>query len=508
MRYLKLFEAFESIGISKTLKFIEEKTDKSNKVEFLNELKDLIVDVYKFPIDKLTDDDIIYLSAIKAKKISTNGEEISNPYGVYAVKFWFSIKEGYLGKTGVGNVKDTDADLNEDEINKIKEDFDIKTGTLTPIKINKLKNGDIVFGYFSDSESLRYFSKAIIFRENGQVYAIQNVNDGGTPESRDWRNYGRYSWNLGSDDNESSDHSKLHLWEDNSEKLSIITKDNLELEYLINGNGYLSSYTSEISEKSDFALVIYLDPLIKYESVEDVRDWRKEQKKGAAALMSDEEFRKININRYISNFIVKLGLTQNVNTEEIKDLQKIVLKSLCGKWSLITIYKNVPEYESYLNSITIRIKRLIESNDNDKEDRFRVLVDSYKDMIRNCKHYEERFIGSQKKVNEIGNERVVEITNKVIELGEYLNKKISEIKIDNIEDFRIVVYKLKSLSRYMDDESIEFVEGVGAIFRNFQYNDSDVTRGVEYSNRYLSNDDTYNDQLKRLSLIKRYIDSI
>ena len=54
MKYLQLFEAFESSFISNTIKFIKNKVDKKESDKFLKDLKDLIA-IFDLPIDKISD---------------------------------------------------------------------------------------------------------------------------------------------------------------------------------------------------------------------------------------------------------------------------------------------------------------------------------------------------------------------------------------------------------------------------------------------------------------------
>ena len=121
LKYLMVYEAFQSNAISKILKHIGGKIKSSDSQRFLNALKEIVMDVYGFQIDKISDSDVKYMSAKQAKKITTQGE-ISNPYGIYALKFWFSVESGYLGFSGVGDekMKSSSSSFNEDELNYIK----------------------------------------------------------------------------------------------------------------------------------------------------------------------------------------------------------------------------------------------------------------------------------------------------------------------------------------------------------------------------------------------------
>jgi hypothetical protein len=499
MKYLLLYEAFKSKGISKTLKFLSEKG--VGEDFFLNELKK-ILEIYKFPISEFTDDDIHYMNSAKAKNIEIpDGYEIMNPWGIYALKFWFSLDEGYLTKSGMGY--DLSKSLDHGDITKIKEEFGYKKGTLTPLtndNFKDLKTGDIVFGYFDDTRSDYKFSKATIFKEDSRIYAIQDVSGGNAPSSNDWRSFGRYSWVLGrSVMNE--DTIALHLWVDGEHDLKIESgkksTDDLNIR-----NGYLGSKNDEI-KKSDFALVIYLDNLIKYDSIEDIRSERTESKLGATALMSDEEIKKINYNKYMNNLLFKKGIHKDTKYDDLKNLQNIVSNFLLGEWVLITLYRKNPDYRSKINGFYSNLQSLIKNDD--KEYYLNNLVENYQKFLEDCDYYKkQRFLKSEKMVRDIGNKDTISIFEEFLKLSLYLKYKINSTKIDTIDDLVILLYKLNSINEYMNDDRIDFSGGLYGILSNFHYADGDVRYSVEKYNG--ASESEHNENLRKFNLIKKFID--
>ena len=103
MRYLKLFEAFEAQALSKVIKFLTKKVGKNSSNTFKNKLKN-IMDIYDIPLDKIKESNVKYLSKKQAIKIDST-EDVDNRFGIYCIKFWFSLENGYIGYTGVGNNK-------------------------------------------------------------------------------------------------------------------------------------------------------------------------------------------------------------------------------------------------------------------------------------------------------------------------------------------------------------------------------------------------------------------
>ena len=238
MKYLMLFEAFEANALSKMMAFLAKKTDSNSKERFRDKLKTLITQL-DIPIDKIKDTDIKYLNRAQALKLKSEKDSDS----IYCLKFWFSIDEGYLGFTGTSNVT---MDFNEyisgkrnsegknspfanRELNYIKNDLDIKTGSLEPVKnYENLQHGQLVIGIFSDDEdNLQRLGVAKIWRNDNQLYAIQDVTSGGSPDNDingvSWRDWGYdYSWSLDSVYSPGSDHCKLHIYTPSNEPLHLV----------------------------------------------------------------------------------------------------------------------------------------------------------------------------------------------------------------------------------------------------------------------------------------------
>jgi hypothetical protein len=506
MNYLLLYEAFKSKGISNTIKYIKDKVGKSSSDKFLGGLKD-ILDSFKFPISEITDDDIQYVTAKKAKSIQyDDGDEIMNPNGILAIKFWFSLELGYLGYTGVGkhNLFDKNS-FNREEIDLIKTELGLEKGELIPLNtLRGLKDGDIVVGYFSPIDDINNFSKATIIEENGIYFAIQDVASGGEPNNRGWRKYGRYSWNLGEEDNIGDDNYKLHLYKESDKDIEsniIKLKDaHIDGGKLSNANydNYSISDLSEI-KKADFALVLYVDSLVNYEDVGDIRGFRKNAKKGATALMTDEQIKKINYTNYITKLIKDLGYTEKISYENINNLQKMFSRIL-GNWSLFNII-NGDHYNDIINSINNRTMDII--NSINKEEKLNLFYESYIEWIKKFKSIENNFNKSKKIVEEKGNENTIIYMNKFYDLNNYLSKKIANHEINNLEDLRIFHFKLRSLRELLRSDYTE----LGYFFRvidNFKYADYDTFGYVERANAL--NDDQLNEVQKGIDLIKRFID--
>lgn len=233
MRWLKIYEAFRSKGISSTLKFLNDKVGVNGSKKFLDVLKSFMGSV-DYPIDKISDNDLIYLRSEKAKFLK-NDEKPQNPLGIYYIKFWFSIKEGFLGITGTGkilekqDIKRNQKNLDSDTLDYIKKNI-ISTGELYPVdNYGELRTGDTVLGCFSGSKNTRKISLAKIFvdYDDGTKYAIQGVSDGRESNDESWVKYNEYgslSWQISSYYHFDEDHLYLYYWRDTPDELNIVDK--------------------------------------------------------------------------------------------------------------------------------------------------------------------------------------------------------------------------------------------------------------------------------------------
>jgi hypothetical protein len=85
LKYIKLFEAFDSSKVSGVISYIK------NKDKFINTLK-LVCNTIDFPYSKLDDlfEYLPFKKALNKKAIDQNIGEIS------LIKFWFDVNGNYL----------------------------------------------------------------------------------------------------------------------------------------------------------------------------------------------------------------------------------------------------------------------------------------------------------------------------------------------------------------------------------------------------------------------------
>ena len=168
MKYLKLYEAFESNILSKTLKYLS----KGSKDSFLKEVKQ-ICDEMDFPYSKLSDEYFEYLPFNNALK------KVDGDNKIY--KFWLN-SDGDLINTTL-----TDGEILKQKYtsgDSIGEDNDyVGVGKIYTRygELDELEDrSKIIILFRGDSKP----SLATLLEDDGEYFAIHDSRsfDGGTPE--------------------------------------------------------------------------------------------------------------------------------------------------------------------------------------------------------------------------------------------------------------------------------------------------------------------------------------
>jgi hypothetical protein len=506
-RYQFLNEAFDSKAISKTLAYLDKVGNKS-KSEFLKVLKKM-KDNYDYPIDKIDDAFIKYTNRKEALKIKFDGE-LQNSWGIYCIKFWFSLELGYLGYTATSNKNykysvsksGKNNAFDNGELNYIKTKFDIKTGLLTPVKdYTSLRTGEKVIGCFASHPDHDYISPATIIVENGRIYAIQNVAEGDYPsEYQNWEQFGRNSWTLGRIGDVGNDHSKLHHYENDDKLLRVksdgtneVSENPLEWNLPVKSSGNISNWGDSYSsieddselDKADFSIVLFFDDMINpdkaafYERPSDISKERQESRKGALKLISDEEIKKVNIERYLNQIVSKIGVS--IDKSDVKNLQKIIQTSLVGKYSFISIlsnnYKGIDNFINYLYTFIKHSKDTKDIEDvrikRDRDHYFKEVMDQYKTIYNRSLDLRKKYDNTYNWIikNHSGDDEksvlIIEILSKVIEIGNKIFDSISNQEANSIQEMRIIKSKLESFRNLLYEDVFLLPDRMSAIFRYF-----------------------------------------
>jgi len=366
MKYLKLFEAFKSEILGSMMKFLSEEGKKT----FLAKLK-IIAEKIDLPLSEYSDEYFQYLPFKKALEFNVEGGEEGK---IKLIKFWFDSKGDFITTTGVdGTIKDT----TKGELDGYEK---VKELTLDDI-LGYLSTGDIVSIVLERTEPVI----ATVYKEDNYVYMIQNKHNGSTPNSTDWKRFGKLSWMIESDFDYSGTPWLLKKREEKT--------DSGVMSNPYSWNHYFKILSYELSffdrnqdvealiKKASFAIVLNYKDLTesKFRGMSDIRGERNKEKLGATALMDDETIRKTNIDRYIQKLSDKVSIDP-----ELKNLKSAVIKVCGGKKTLgLVIYGSLNSLRNFKDALYYFI-----SGDSYYQ---RNLIDSIQKSIKNNKSYGSQF---------------------------------------------------------------------------------------------------------------------
>lgn len=550
LKHLLLFESFSSKAISRSISFLNKSLGKKESERFLSTLRK-IKDIYDYPIDRLNDHFLDYMSSKDAIKIRPPKDfESTNRWDLYCLTFWFSVEDGYLGYTGTGGYKEEynegaskNRPFTERELLTIKDKLQITKGKLIPVKdYTKLNNLDKVIGYFSSTRDTDSLCLATMWIRHGSMWAIQDTVSGDSPNNRnEWEQYGRYGWLMGEVSYPGRDHLSLHLYVESDEDLHVQTdrEEDEPKDYIlpIRSNGRLSSWSgsynscnsSSIIEESDFAIVLYIDDMMNpdkaeyYESPSDLKSFRKSSKEGAIKLLSDEDIRQQNIERYMSKMLQSYGITKS--GVEISDVRSVVLKGLNPN-ALISCRRG---HISDVSRFSERIYRLMkytsegyskEDIENEHSNLIEVMQNihnksigrakKYKESIKIVRDYFEDIIAdtgsSERQVTE--STRAINILNIVENIGKKIYDNISSEKISTLEDLKIIYYKLSSIRNTIEvDRYFYLSDHISNAFACIESGKGYARNSESYLLDAVSSNARYEDNLKILRNIEKMIDS-
>jgi uncharacterized protein (UPF0335 family) len=373
MKYLKLFEAFESNILSKTLSYLSD----DSKKDFMDKISKFCTKI-DFPKSKLTDDYFQYLpfSTALKKVISAEdkledckakSEEVFGEKGIKDdICTGGKLKRTWGDRTrnvdcpkclGTGKIKVSNPDAPEGyELIKfwVNDKKDIVNITITDGKAAQQDNiegyvgyGDVYLGEndnrrrVGNLSQIQHLSKVIIkwhssdkpclatiFHERGDTYVIHNngYKNGGTPNDGDWRKYGRHGWDLGS-----YDYNTIQM---------VKPSDKKELNYYL----YNKSTDSELKttnrpssqgslDGAQFAIVFDTGKLKKSEYTKrtEIVKGRSELRKGLVGGrlgLSNDAIKKQNLDKYIKALATK-DIKGDVS--DLQSLDNYIFRILGGK---------------------------------------------------------------------------------------------------------------------------------------------------------------------------------
>ena len=480
MRYIKLFEAFESTKLAKTLGYISNSGEKNKFMDVLNSIAKTI----DFPISNFSDDLFEYLPFKRALDFAPGIEKGQLKY----IKFWFDLNGNFICVTGVdGELKQSLKEIPRDA----EQIRSLPTGT--PVRLKKPERA-----FQDDPDS----ADGKIFKQGRRVYFISNSRafSGSEPGDLDWRPLGRYSWCIVNEFG-GIDMAKLEQVTTGSLNSSLLISDRITLSPI--------STAEQDLKKAHFALVLDYQKLksMQYAPVSKTKQERELSKKDAVALMSPEEIKKQNIQRYLDEILRRAKIPT-----DIKDFGPTILKFLGGQYIGYFIlcgdgfdFSLLDNFKSFIDFITELMFEIQDESISQSfiDEKIEVANKILRDKISRNKGYAEIIRQSITETKEkFGTQDFVSPEIKILDLlmetNSIIYDKIKEFKFETIEDLELVYRKLaniRDVSRSSSNYSILYANTLfrgfgtqGLFVRNMQsyFNNSDKREILQRFPRFIN----------------------
>jgi hypothetical protein len=485
MKYIKLYEAFESDKLSKTIGFIEGKEDRKR---FLEDIKKICNQI-DYPYSKLSDDNFQYLPYKAALKVNTivtdipcdatsqkafpeyavagevcNGGKIVRMWGTRRrevvcpicngtgvkkskpemkwIKFWFSAEGKYVATTAV------DGQIRKGSFKGGSSGY---TGSLNISDYNQvgvvsrtdLKNGDVALITINHRSTVCY-----IYKNRDYTYAIQEYHSGNVPNGQEWRNFGPRSWVLAGSGDYSGD---IILLKSKVSKEEVIETEpdpitwNVVLSIGRYGFDLSSKDVEDTIKDAHFAIVMDFGKIktSEFKTKSIIKGEREESREGASALMSDDDIRKENLKRYIEKISKSVDLNNGFS-----EITKILPRIFGGRLALVYTFRarNFDDFNYIIDDI---FKFMKSTTDSDKlrwsNEATGSLNDVYKSNISINKRYNTHLEFTRKEIERNNKTEYGKLLDKSMELSSKISTSILQKPVESLEDLELAYRKLRSL---------------------------------------------------------------
>ena len=534
MKHIKLFEAFESKILGKTLGFIQSNSDKD---EFLEVLKKICKNI-DFPFSKLSDQYFEYLPFKRAlEKADMTGDEpceatsevvfpeyavpgakceggqIQRKWGsrvrkvecpvchgtglktksprLKLLKFWFT-KEGKLVATTAvdGLVKASRGGTIPGTI-KSSEEYKVSKKNLTLDEVQNLPTGTIVWLENDRGSGLAYCY------QKGNTYLLQNFANGSTPRDEDWQSIAEWSWIIKSN----SDFGRIDLLEpvtdgQDSEidpytwNLQVDTRRNINL---------IDRGIEELIKPAHFAIILDFGKLGKsnFRPASELSSERGLSRKDALALMKDEDIKKANIDRYIELISSRTNLADDITrvdrvAKRIIGGQNVLFNFMSSDVIIDGLSQIIREYLKYIKSFEDgESGEILETRSQYLS---QVIKKFYKESSDKNKTISTNLAYIKTKLAEEGKPDLIEIVEKLEKLSQDIWNNLKEIKPETIEDLEILIQKIKSVKEIFNSRRwslenlmifLRYADASGSGFHDRIYSYGHITNNIEKINKDL-----------------------
>ena len=524
LQYLRLFEAFESKTLTKVFNYV----NKNQRGQFKTILEQFCSRL-NFPMSELSDDLFQYLPFNKALALAANmedepcdnesdsipGEKCSGPTGdenqgtimrtwgkgkrrvecpvckgtgikpknsfpIKWVKFWFDKDGRYVLATATdGQIREQGATYKGGSLDDRMDQYTVEEEGISYDQLNKYETGDIF--YFKDGSG-NGSGVAMLFKDNGKTYMIQNWASGSTPDySDEWKKIAKLSWVVSSSGDVRGTLKKLKPINVESEKEEG-KPDPYSWNAPLDTRRMTLGRTSKLKEElnnAHFALVldyVKMKQMTKGSEFKDTgvtKSQRAESREGALALQIPNEIKAANFDRYIKQ------ISQNVKvTDDISSLRRIFQRVFGFGYAGHYILQGLNF--SAMEEIFDNIVNFMTSDSSDKQyyvDRAaRGIKDRMVENIRYNNNIKENLDYLMKNSPDEDHTNLVEM---IVGVNKAIVNKIQDAPLETIEDALILYNKIRNMrDSYRNSPLFKKCQRASNI--NYYLEDSDSSRPLRY----------------------------
>jgi len=504
LKYLQLFEAFESQRLSKTLKFINQGA-RENFMESLNRISKR----FDFPISKFNDDMFEYLpfkSALKKnvappkepeKEVCNResdwipgefcqGGRVKRTWGAHTrmtecpgcggtgfkplkkatpevsiVKFWFDKDGNWVTVTGCdGLIRSQNTKYGRSDLYHFSKDVN-DYNKLRQIDFNELlglSTGTIV-NFREPGSGEEEYAVSMVLNE-GKVFLLQNLFPGSSPDEYrldyDWKAYADCSWIVTS----RADFGSAFLLEPKDKKVDNVKKEIKEFpqEVAYEWNNFIDLRYMQMSSHRDmeerlknahFAIILDINKLkeSEFQKLSLTKSERELRKVGA--FINPENVKSANIKRYFDILIKRFDANKGLS-----ELTKVIPRAF-GYGNILTFILrgfNIRTFDELIDNLyyfmqnpnDVRQRQIISSLDS--------LYISSRDKCSNINRTIDEVwkLLDRGRGDKVLDEKAKKYFETYEEISDILFKKVSSEKIETLTDIETLLSKFRSLKQFVE----------------------------------------------------------
>jgi hypothetical protein len=505
LKYLQLFEAFESQRLSKTLKFINQGA-RENFMESLNRISKR----FDFPISKFNDDMFEYLpfkSALKKnvappkepeKEVCNResdwipgefcqGGRVKRTWGAHTrmtecpgcggtgfkplkkatpevsiVKFWFDKDGNWVTVTGCdGLIRSQNTKYGRSDLYHFSKDVN-DYNKLRQIDFNELlglSTGTIV-NFREPGSGEEEYAVSMVLNE-GKVFLLQNLFPGSSPGEYgldyDWKAYADCSWIVTS----RADFGSAFLLEPKDKKVDNVKKEIKEFpqEVAYEWNNFIDLRYMQMSSHRDmeerlknahFAIILDINKLkeSEFQKLSLTKSERELRKVGA--FINPENVKSANIKRYFDILIKRFDANKGLS-----ELTKVIPRAF-GYGNILTFILrgfNIRTFDELIDNLyyfmqnpnDVRQRQIISSLDS--------LYISSRDKCSNINRTIDEVwkLLDRGRGDKVLDEKAKKYFETYEEISDILFKKVSSEKIETLTDIETLLSKFRSLKQFVEN---------------------------------------------------------